>query len=82
MALPVKNRCCVRERGFSLGQPACLFETYLMPPPLSMGTFGAQPSLTPFLALIDQIQGTPPAIWRPATGKTRPTLQPKYVGPC
>jgi uncharacterized protein len=40
-------------------QPTCLYETYLMPPPLSMGTFGAQPSLTPFLALIDQIQGAP-----------------------
>ena len=40
--------------------PACLFETYLMPPPLSMGTFGTQPSLTPFLALIDSIQGAAP----------------------
>jgi hypothetical protein len=39
--------------------PACLFETYLMPPPLSMGTFGTQPSLTPFLALIDSIEGAP-----------------------
>jgi len=40
--------------------PACLFETYLMPPPLSMGTFGTQTSLTPFLALVDSIQGVPP----------------------
>lgn len=49
---------------FSISQnaasPVCLFETYLMPPPLSMGTFGTQPSLTPFLALIDSMQGSPP----------------------
>jgi hypothetical protein len=40
--------------------PACLFETFLMPPPLNMGIFSQQPSLTPFLALIAQIEGPPP----------------------
>jgi len=49
---------------FVLGQgapaPACLFETFINPPPLSMGTFAEQPSLTPFLALVDSI-GAPPA---------------------
>jgi uncharacterized protein len=51
---------------FSLGAagaaPACMFETYLMPPPLTMGTFAGQPSLTPFLALLDAIQGPPPDV--------------------
>jgi uncharacterized protein len=42
--------------------PACLFETFLMPPPLSMGIFSTQPALTPFLAQIDAIQGTPSAM--------------------
>jgi len=50
---------------FILGQgaatPACLFQTYINPPPLSMGVFAEQPSLTPFLALIDSISGQPPA---------------------
>jgi uncharacterized protein YecT (DUF1311 family) len=46
--------------------PACLFETYLMPPPLWMGAFAAQPSLTPFLTLIDSIQGTPPDALAPS----------------
>jgi hypothetical protein len=46
--------------------PACLYETYLMPPPLSMGTFAEQPSLTPFLALIDSIHGQPPADLAPS----------------
>ena len=50
---------------FTLGQgtpaPACLFETYIMPPPLSLGTFAEQPSLTPFLALVDSLAATPPA---------------------
>ena len=41
--------------------PTCLFETYLMPPPISMGTFSEQPSLTPFLALIDALHGEAPA---------------------
>jgi uncharacterized protein len=46
--------------------PACLYETFLMPPPLAMGTFGTQPSLTPFLALIDSIQGVPPDALAPS----------------
>jgi uncharacterized protein len=46
--------------------PACLYETFLMPPPLSMGIFGTQPSLTPFLALIDSIQGVPPDALAPS----------------
>jgi hypothetical protein len=41
--------------------PACLFETFIMPPPLTDGTFAEQPSLTPFLALVDTIAGPPPA---------------------
>jgi uncharacterized protein len=40
--------------------PGCLFRTYTMPPPLTQGVFSEQPSLTPFLSLIDSIQGTPP----------------------
>jgi uncharacterized protein YecT (DUF1311 family) len=51
---------------FILGQgtapaPACLFQTYINPPPLSLGVFSEQPSLTPFLALLDSIAGQPPA---------------------
>ena len=42
-------------------QPACLYETFLMPPPLPMGIFGTQPALTPFLALLDAMQGVPAA---------------------
>jgi uncharacterized protein len=55
---------------FTLSQgeaaPACLFETFLMPPPLEMGIFSQQPSLTPFLALIAQIEGPPPDALAPS----------------
>jgi uncharacterized protein len=55
---------------FSISQgaaaPACLYETFLMPPPIAMGVFGAQPSLTPFLALIAKIQGLPPDNFAPS----------------
>jgi len=50
---------------FILGQgaatPACLFQTYINPPPLTLGIFSEQPSLTPFLALLDSIAGQAPA---------------------
>jgi uncharacterized protein len=55
---------------FSISQggaaPVCLFETFLMPPPVTMGMFSAQPSLTPFLALLSQIEGAPPANLAPS----------------
>jgi len=55
---------------FTLGQnstaPTCLFETYLMPPPISMGTFSEQTNLTPFLALLDAIHGQPSADLAPS----------------
>jgi len=46
--------------------PACLYETFLMPPPIAMGVFGTQPSLTPFLALIAKIEGAPPDNFAPS----------------
>jgi uncharacterized protein len=46
--------------------PACLFETYLMPPPLDESVFSEQPSLTPFLALVDSIHGPSPSALAPS----------------
>lgn len=46
--------------------PACLFETYLMPPPISMGTFSQQPSLTPFLATLDILRSQAPVNLAPS----------------
>lgn len=50
----------------NIAAPTCLFETYLMPPPISMGTFGKQPALTPFLTLIDSMRGSPSSALGPS----------------
>ena len=49
--------------AFILGQdsaaPACMFQAYITPPPYNLSIYAEQPSLTPFLALIDAMTANP-----------------------
>lgn len=41
--------------------PACLFETYLIPPPIEISVFSEQTSLSPFISLVASMNGIPSA---------------------
>ncbi len=56
--------------AYILGQhaasPACMFETYITPPPIALGPFADRPALAPFLALIDAMNTNPSAQLAPS----------------